>query len=369
MRSNQKIILLTGFSAFLTICTLSWKQHSVTLSPESSRAGALHPQKHGRQKAKPRVWIVLARHDENVAWVEGVNATIASELPDVSAELRIYQTPSRESFVPVDSKTAETFKFNGSIHDQPKTPTIVDATVSMMPLYLAPVNRGCEAMLYLTAIIDALRDPQGIPDYIIFAHAHWWGPHGYFAKDFQIYNILNTLSSKTKLSSNLDQLDYLSLQCANNPPGWNHWYLKNPEQNMDPYKSELVGFLVKAWDEYFGPAGLGDRPERLLSPANSEFIISKAALSSRPTEFWVDARHWLLSTSNFITLDAAIAMEYLWAMIFTNQPIVDVPQEECLCHLYDICSPFKSKIRDGDGYFEAHVGPRTTYRFDPLEIR
>lgn len=164
----------------------------------------------------------------------------------------------------------------------------------------------------------------------------------------------------------------MSLQCGHIPPGWERWFLADPTLNKDAYKHKYVVYIVRGWDDLIiNTLGLGDRPDFLVSPPNSEFIITRTAISQYSEDFWVKLRHWLMTTDKFISLDAGMAMEYLWAYLFTGgETVVDVPQYQCMCDLYGVCVDTdvlvdQEELYGGDESYKGSIGPErgTMYLF------
>lgn len=203
-------------------------------------------------------------------------------------------------------------------------------------------------MSYLSAIIDAQK--EGLPyDYMIFMHAHWLATHSHLTHDWIL----------AQLTSNMGNLNvykdrYMSLQCAHIPPGWERWYLADPSLNQDAYKLKYVTFIARGWDDLVtNTLGLGDRPDFIVSPSNSEFIITRTAINQYGEDFWANVRRWLLTTDKFISLDAGMAMEYLWAYLLTGgETVVDVPQHECMCGLYGVCVDTDKIVYERDGSYK-----------------
>jgi hypothetical protein len=346
------LLALTFFSYFFPVS----KQHS---DIKSTRILKSKPN-------KPRILVALARHNEDIAWVTSLGDAYKNH-PHADVIFKIYQTPGQELLGHLTKEAAQPFAYNHTIHNQPYTQTVQDPSVSpSLPLYLTPVNRGCEAMAYLSAIIDAQK--EGLPyDYMIFMHAHWLATHSHLTHDW-------LLAQLTSNAHNLKVYNdrYMSLQCGHIPPGWERWFLADPVLNEDAYKHKYVMYIARGWDDLItNTLGLGNRPDFLVSPPNSEFIITRTAISQYREDFWVKLRHWLLTTDKFISLDAGMAMEYLWAYLFTGgETVVDVPQHQCMCDLYGVCVDTDVLVNHHELYgvnssFKASIEPEmgTTYLF------
>lgn len=80
--------------------------------------------------------------------------------------------------------------------------------------------------------------------------------------------------------------------------------------------------------------------------------MTRSAVRARPKAFYVGAREWLMTTPNpegfefdrergFYGASWAlgIAMEALWAAVFTNATRFDLPQQDCMCEVFGACLP------------------------------
>jgi len=110
----------------------------------------------------------------------------------------------------------------------------------------------------------------------------------------------------------------------------------HPDRSGDRGKTTTISSTVPiAWKEFLGE-WLGEMPNAIQGPCCAEFIVSKKALHSRPLEFYTAAQKWITTTDTFTPMQLAYVFEYTWHYIFTGQPIIMQPQQQCLCELYGL---------------------------------
>jgi hypothetical protein len=223
-------------------------------------------------------------------WILGVRDALQAAPHAYAADLswRIYQTPGPEVFWPEPGY--EPLVSAGS-------PSLNEPGISPYPVYLTPMNRGSEAVAYLQAILDHWDDDGWT--HMVFMHAHWHSHHTHLMHDWQLLQ----LAARPLPAS----LSYASLQCVQNPPGWNRWFLQDMARNDPNYKAQHAPHIVQAWTEYFGAAGLGELPETLVAPSNAEFIASREAIRARGQAFYEGALTWL-QTTDLLSLYIGVAM-------------------------------------------------------------
>ena len=163
-----------------------------------------------------------------------------------------------------------------------------------------PANRGNEAMVYLTYIVDNYED---LPDITYFHHDHLIAWH----------QILDSVTEVNNLQTNLVKDEgYVSTRCV---PGC---------ENYIPLSKTVVSLNV------IGTAGrelqiptflrhfIGEdypMPEVIAAPCCGQFAASKDAILRRSKEFWQKLQAWLADTP----LDSSTSgrlIEYTWHILF-----------------------------------------------------
>ena len=189
-----------------------------------------------------------------------------------------------------------------------------------------PKNKGHEAMVYLTYIIDHYDE---LPDSVLFFHPHKGTWHN---------NILNDLDTATTIrrlnDAHVARKGYFNSRCHHDPgcPDWLH--LDRPEAEWDLFKkNEERFFTSKVWRELHP---LGPLPTAISQPCCAQFAVSRDRIRAQPQSEYIRYRDWLLWTHLEDEVSGRI-MEYTWQYIFTGQSEFCPPQHECYCDGYGIC--------------------------------
>lgn len=189
-----------------------------------------------------------------------------------------------------------------------------------------PKNKGHEAMVYLTYIIDNYDD---LPDTVLFFHPHQFTWHN---------NILLDLDSKKTIERLNDARaardGYFNARCHHDPgcPDWLH--PDRPSAQWDlVHKNEERFFTPHVWRELHPEAPV---PYTISQPCCAQFAVSGERIRSRPRSDYLHYRDWLLNTELADEISGRI-MEYTWQYIFTGQSDFCPPQHQCYCDGYGIC--------------------------------
>jgi Protein of unknown function (DUF3431) len=206
--------------------------------------------------------------------------------------------------------------------------------------YKVPENKGHEAMVYLTYIIDNYNE---LPDTSIFIHSHRITWHN--------NDLLKSDASKMLKRLNNERVardGYFNLRCHQHPgcPDWID--LKKTEEDIN--KKEEVLF-AKVWAELHIDDPM---PDTLAQACCAQFAVSRDRVRSIPLARWHHYRNWLLNTDMDSTVSGRI-WEYTWQYVFTGQSSFCPSMDVCYCDGYRIC--FGSEQNIGD-YFEARESHR-----------
>jgi len=196
--------------------------------------------------------------------------------------------------------------------------TVDDRTAPLHP----PRNKGREAMVYLTFIIDHY---TALPDIMIFMHAHRRAWHNADVLGNDAVQMVRRLSAERVIRDG-----YMNLRCQWFPgcPDWIHPL----DADFDTQKKEQA-LLKPAWLELFPGV---DVPETLAQPCCSQFAVSRDAVRSIPLEQWTIWRQWLLDTKLDSGLSGRI-WEYIWQFVFTGRSVFCPIEHICYCDGFGVC--------------------------------
>jgi hypothetical protein len=185
-----------------------------------------------------------------------------------------------------------------------------------------PQNKGNEAMVYLTYIIDHYNK---LDDITLFMHHHRWTWHNNDLLDNDSAMIVKQI-----LPQRVIREGYVNLRCQWSPgcPTW----LNPKTDKLDPEKEEEL--LVKlAWPDLFPDSPL---PDNLAQPCCSQFALSRERIRAIPQVEYIRIRDWLISTDLQDKISGRL-FEYLWQYFWTGAPVLCPSQHACYCDLYGIC--------------------------------
>jgi hypothetical protein len=213
-----------------------------------------------------------------------------------------------------------------------------DALAPLRP----PKNKGNEAMVYLTYIIDHYAN---LSDITIFMHHHRWAWHNSDLLDNDSAMVVKHL-----IPQRVIRQGYVNLRCQWYPgcPTW----LNTTTTTVDREKEEEV--LVKdSWSSLFPADPL---PASLAQPCCSQFALSRDRIRAVPLAEYERLRTWLLSTRLKDSLSGRL-FEYLWQFLWTGSSVSCPSQHACHCDLFGAC--FAS-----DGAFQKWFESRFRLRRD-----
>ncbi|KAK7545269.1 hypothetical protein IWX49DRAFT_433048 [Phyllosticta citricarpa] len=189
-----------------------------------------------------------------------------------------------------------------------------------------PMNKGHEAMAYLTYIIDHY---DSLPDIVFFFHAQQFAWHN--------NPLLNGDSAETIKRMSLDRVSrfgYMNSRCHIEPgcPDWIH--LDRPYVDVQNIKKfgELA-FTTQVWRQLWP----GHKPPTALSqPCCAQFAVSKERILENPREVYIHLRKWLMETE-LADYNSGRVFEYLWQYIFMRESQYCPEEHSCYCDGYGIC--------------------------------
>lgn len=163
---------------------------------------------------------------------------------------------------------------------------------------VVPLNKGNEAMAYLTYIIDHY---HRLPDVIFFHHSH--------AKSW--HQSLSSFEEVTSLrTSYVRQAGYVSPRCL---PGCENIIPiaahGAPLNVLDRYGRDVR--LAALFDAFVNRTA-GERvPGRIAAPCCAQFAVSRERVLRREREWWVRLRQWLIDTP-LGDMESGRLLEYTW---------------------------------------------------------
>jgi hypothetical protein len=213
--------------------------------------------------------------------------------------------------------------------DTPKAVYVVDDRRA--PLH-PPKNKGNEAMVYLSYIIDHYHK---LPDISVFIHAHQYAWHNNDILNADTAVMLQYLSAPRVIREG-----YMNLRCQWYPgcPGWLH--PKSAKEEDSEKKEEIL--VAKAWAELFPHDPV---PETLGQPCCSQFAVSRDRIMAVPLKEYERLRNWLLKTKLKNSISGRI-FEYLWQYLWTGSPIICPSMHACYCDGYGACFDSEEKFQE-----------------------
>ena len=187
--------------------------------------------------------------------------------------------------------------------------------------YYVPVNKGNEAMAYLSFIIDHYDD---LPDRMLFLHGHyksWHQPH--------IDGLLSHLRWEFEGYHNLKCITEAKLDMATCKPGVNPL--------TSPKTSTGVPGFVDYWKSVMAPNGFGAMPKWVAAPCCAQFIVSKTVVLKNDRKIYSAIRDWIIQLSQNDSSLAGFVLEQSWHIIFTRKHVLCPPSKSCYCTLYGLC--------------------------------
>lgn len=188
--------------------------------------------------------------------------------------------------------------------------------------YIVPENKGHEAMVYLTYIIDFY---DRLSDVTLFVHAHRFTWHNNDLLDSDMVKMVTALSSPKVVRDG-----YMNLRCHFDPgcPAHIHPNIDSSDIN----KPEEIIFGT-TWKQIFPNE---DVPDVLSQPCCAQVAVSRDRIHALPKSQYIFFRDWLLSTPFEDRLSGRV-WEYVWQYIWTGQSEFCPKENVCYCEGYGVC--------------------------------
>lgn len=186
-------------------------------------------------------------------------------------------------------------------------------------------NKGKEALTYLRYIID---NYDHLPETIAFIHSHRDGyPQAWHNDNSEYSNVLTLQWLKTDF---VQRQGFVNLRC-NGDPGCPAEIMLNRNPPDETRTSEVE--MPAVWRHLFPDTPL---PEILATACCAQIAVSRDQIRKRPRQDYERYRQWLLDTELDNEVSGRI-MEYLWHVIFGQNPVFCPPLEQCYCDVYGQC--------------------------------
>ena len=202
--------------------------------------------------------------------------------------------------------------------------------------FTVPLNKGHEAMPYLTYIID---NYDQLTDVSIFMHAHQITWHNNDLLDSDAARMVSRLSSARVVREG-----YMNLRCHHKPgcPGNLHPLNPAVDDSVNYPETLIIG---QAWTELFPGEAV---PETLSQACCAQFALSRERIRALPLTRYIFFRDWLLSTQLEDKL-AGRVWEYVWQFVFAGVHEFCPRANVCYCDGYGICFGGETEY---DDYFK-----------------
>ncbi|CAK7219506.1 hypothetical protein SEUCBS140593_003911 [Sporothrix eucalyptigena] len=180
---------------------------------------------------------------------------------------------------------------------------VTDAPLS--PDLAVPVNKGNEAMVYLTYIIDHY---DTLADVVLFHHGHRRGWH----------QAMDSIDEVRQLRPQyVARRGYASLRCL---PGCEN-IIVLADYAVERSQFQRYGrdvHLTTLLDDFLDKDA-GERvPVKLASPCCAQFAASRKAIQRRSRAWWTSLRQWVVDTP-LSNMESGRLMEHTWHMWLGNE--------------------------------------------------
>lgn len=197
---------------------------------------------------------------------------------------------------------------------------------SLSPEFRVPKNKGREAMVYLTYIIEHYDE---LADITLFTHPDLRTWHNSDPHDRNLLTMIESLSN-----AHVVRQGYFNLRCDHDPgcPDW--IFLNRTSQTLPPNRSgEEQAFTLEIWDELHPGV---PPPSVIAHPCCAQFAVTRERIHSNPRATYIRYRDWLLATGLDDSLSGRV-MEYSWQYIFTGVSNLCPDMRVCYCDGYGLC--------------------------------
>ncbi|KAL4892065.1 hypothetical protein BDV59DRAFT_208748 [Aspergillus ambiguus] len=205
---------------------------------------------------------------------------------------------------------------------------VVDDDDTAAPLRVAK-NKGKESGVYLQYIVDHY---DRLPSTIVFLHSHRDGYPEAWHTEFDEHS--NPLTVQMLQTDFVQRNGYANLRC-NPTPGCPDEIRPFRASGSDDHLPELLFPMV--WQTFFNNTNV---PEVVATPCCAQFAVSRDQVWQRPLSSYRAYHRWLMETDLPDDVSGRI-MEYMWHIIFGQDPVYCPDMEQCLEDVYDLGFAFR----------------------------
>ncbi|KAJ5948036.1 hypothetical protein N7466_001051 [Penicillium verhagenii] len=184
--------------------------------------------------------------------------------------------------------------------------------------YHVAENKGKESNVYLTWIID---NYDSLPEYMVFLHAHR------FASHVELNEQDNALTVQRLQLDYVRKTGYVNLRCDWTPGCPDEVY---PFRQLAGRTTEIA--FAGAWIKIFNNT---DIPEVIGTPCCAQFAVTKEQVLARPLSDYEHYYRWLMDTQLDDETSGRV-FEYLWHIIFGQDPVSCPSKAQCYSDVYDM---------------------------------
>ncbi|KAJ5765202.1 hypothetical protein N7520_004761, partial [Penicillium odoratum] len=196
-----------------------------------------------------------------------------------------------------------------------------------------PENKGNEAMVYLTYIIDRY---DTLPDVSVFMHGGRYQWHN----DNPLYD--SVISIKDLQLGHVRKTGYVNLRCT--------WVIGCPAE-LQPARylrdrpDDKDHPTAMAFPESFMELFPGiEVPEVVGVPCCSQFAVSRVAIHARGREEYLRIRNWLLRSPLNAGTSGRV-LEYAWHIMFGKTAQFCPDAAQCYCNTYGYCDMTEADVQ------------------------
>ncbi|KAF1348332.1 hypothetical protein EJ07DRAFT_169605 [Lizonia empirigonia] len=248
-------------------------------------------------------------------------ATPSSSLPDrvvVMAKLPTDDT----RWVHTDLQDWQSAIYDIDTETPHKTSTLDPLTNSTLRMLR---NKGMEANAYLAYIVQ---NYNNLPSTIAFIHPHKDGYPTAWHTDNNGHS--NVVSLRTLNINFIQSNGYANLRCIPNP-GCPHEVMPFRDPPEDHRTIEAA--MPDAWRDLFNNT---DVPHILATPCCAQFAVSNKQVQKRSLDEYKKYYIWLMETPLKDETSGRV-FEYLWHILFGQDPVYCPALKKCYCDVYNIC--------------------------------
>lgn len=184
-----------------------------------------------------------------------------------------------------------------------------------------PQNKGHEAMVYLTYIIDFY---DSLPDVSLFMHAHQYSIHNSKIFHHDATAMIRHLSNERVMREG-----YVNMRCELDPGCPNKLDDYGLFEGGKEWKEKIVEFY-----QTFHPGS--PAPTEMSAPCCAQFALSKERILATPRGQYLFYRDFLMQL-DMDDHSSGRVWEYLWHLVFTGETVLCLDSHVCHCDTYGVC--------------------------------